>query len=98
MYDAGMKTAIAYYRVSTERQGTSGLGLDAQRSAVAAYASSNGYEVATDYAEVESGKKNDRPKLADALADAKRRQATLLIAKIDRLARNVYFIAGFMES
>lgn len=83
---------IAYYRVSTQRQGQSGLGLEAQQAAVAAY------NIVASYTEVESGKRNDRPKLAEALDECKRTGATLLIAKLDRLARNVHFITGLLES
>jgi len=93
------KRAIAYYRVSTKKQGDSGLGLEAQEAAVAAYVAASGMKLlAPPYIEVESGKKADRPKLAAALAHAERARATLVIAKIDRLARNVHFISGLMES
>lgn len=88
---------IAYYRVSTARQGQSGLGLDAQRKAVRDYLGSQGEPVA-EFVEVESGKRNDRPKLAEALAACRKHKATLIIAKLDRLARNVRFIAELMES
>ena len=87
-----MTTYIAYYRVSTQRQGQSGLGLEAQRSAVA------GYDITAEYTEVESGKNCQRPELTAALAEAKRTGATLLIAKLDRLARNVHFITGLLEA
>lgn len=83
---------IAYYRVSTQRQGQSGLGLDAQQHAV------QGYDIIAEYTEVESGKRSDRPELARALAHAKEIGATLLIAKLDRLARNVHFITGLLEA
>lgn len=82
---------IAYYRVSTERQGASGLGLEAQRSAVATFAKGRG-EIAAHYTEIESGKKNNRPQLAAAIAETKKRGAVLLIAKLDRLARSAGFI------
>jgi DNA invertase Pin-like site-specific DNA recombinase len=88
---------IAYYRVSTDRQGRSGLGLDAQRHAVALYLAGRG-ELVAEFTEVETGKKSDRPQLAAALAECRRLKATLLIAKLDRLARNVYFVSGLMES
>lgn len=91
--------AIAYYRVSTAKQGRSGLGLEAQRAAVDAYLASSGSKVlAPPYIEIESGKKSDRPKLAAALAHAKRAHATLVIAKLDRLSRNAAFIANLMDS
>ena len=89
-----MTTYIAYYRVSTQRQGQSGLGLDAQRVAVAPFSDN----IIAEYVEVESGKNNHRPQLAEALAHAKREGATLLIAKLDRLARNVAFIANLLEA
>jgi DNA invertase Pin-like site-specific DNA recombinase len=88
---------VTYLRVSTDRQGRSGLGLEAQRKAVAEYVAGKG-EILAEYVEVESGKKNDRPQLARALAEAKRAGAVLLIAKLDRLARNVAFIANLLEA
>ena len=94
--NAPLPTLVAYYRVSTERQGQSGLGLDAQRSAVAAYAACR--ELLGEFVEVESGRKNDRPQLADALALCRQKRAVLVIAKLDRLARSVAFISNLMES
>lgn len=88
---------ITYLRVSTQRQGQSGLGLEAQRAAVLDYVSGKG-QIAAEFVEVESGKRSDRPQLAAALAAAKRQGAVLLIAKLDRLARNVAFIANLLES
>ena len=89
----------AYYRVSTDRQGRSGLGLDAQREAVQRYLASIGGQLIAEHIEVESGKRNDRPELAKALAVCrKRRGAKLVIAKLDRLSRNVAFIATMMDS
>lgn len=88
---------VTYLRVSTERQGQSGLGLEAQRTAVAAHVLGRG-EVVAEFVEVESGKRADRPELARALVEAKRAGAVLLIAKLDRLARNVAFIANLLES
>lgn len=85
---------VAYYRVSTQRQGQSGLGLEAQRAAVKAFAG----EPVESFTEIESGKRSDRPQLALALAACKRLKATLVIAKLDRLARNVHFVSGLMES
>lgn len=88
---------VAYYRVSTDRQGQSGLGLEAQTAAVARIAAR--CPVVAEYTEIESGKQHtNRPQLLAALADAKRRKAGLIIAKLDRLARNVHFISGLMES
>lgn len=87
---------VTYYRVSTQRQGQSGLGLEAQRSAVQAFLA--GKEIIAEFTEIESGRKNNRPQLAAALALAKKQKATLVIAKLDRLARNVHFISGLLES
>jgi DNA invertase Pin-like site-specific DNA recombinase len=89
---------IAYFRVSTDRQGRSGLGLDAQREAVLRHVGSNRGELIGEYCEIESGKRNNRPQLAAAIAAAKKAKATLIIAKLDRLARNVHFVSGLMES
>jgi len=83
---------IAYYRASTQRQGQSGLGIEAQKYAV------KDYDIIAEYTEIESGKNNNRPELARALAHAKEAGATLLIAKLDRLARNVHFITGLLEA
>jgi DNA invertase Pin-like site-specific DNA recombinase len=88
---------VTYLRVSTDRQGKSGLGLEAQRAAVLEYVATKG-KIAAEYVEVESGKKNERPQLARAMAEAKRIGAVLLIAKLDRLARNVAFIANLLEA
>jgi len=93
-----MKKAITYYRVSTERQGESGLGLLAQQKAVKDFAGANDYQLQGEFVEVESGKKNNRPVLVQALEKCKRENATLLIAKLDRLGRNVAFISKLMES
>ena len=95
------KTAIvAYLRVSTDRQGKSGLGIEAQRSALAAFADANGFEVAAEHVEVMTGKGVDaldrRPKLAAALAQAKKLKCAVVVAKLDRLSRDVAFIAGLM--
>ena len=89
---------IAYYRVSTKQQGDSGLGLEGQVAAVAAYARGQGAAIVRAYREVESGKRADRPELVKALAHARRSRATLVIAKLDRLARNVHFLSSLMES
>ncbi len=90
--------AVTYYRVSTQRQGQSGFGLESQLNTVTAYAAVNCLEVVGSYTEVESGKKNNRSQLAAALAHAKKSGAILLIAKIDRLARNVAFVSALMDS
>jgi DNA invertase Pin-like site-specific DNA recombinase len=89
---------IAYYRVSTKQQGASGLGLEGQQAAVEAYARQTGARIAAGYVEVESGKIADRPELAKALAHARRSKATLCVAKLDRLSRNVEFLAKVMNS
>jgi DNA invertase Pin-like site-specific DNA recombinase len=89
---------VSYLRVSTVRQGASGLGLEAQRAAVAAHLNRGDWTLLREIVEVESGKSNDRPALADALRLCRQQRATLVIAKLDRLARNVYFISGLMES
>ena len=91
---------IAYYRVSTARQGASGLGLEAQQEAVRTYLNGGSWELVAEYTEVESGTKkgNSRPQLAKALAHAKREKATLVIAKWDRLGRNVAFVSNLLES
>src|SRR4051812_43675579 len=89
---------IAYYRVSTKKQGQSGLGLEAQQAAVAQYSKTAGAPILKAYTEVESGKRADRPQLAAAIAHAKRARAQLVIAKLDRLSRNVLFVAQLLES
>jgi DNA invertase Pin-like site-specific DNA recombinase len=96
--EGGNAGFVAYFRVSTDRQGSSGLGLDAQRESVSRYISGRGSLVA-EYTEIESGKKDrNRPQLHAAIAECRKRRATLVIAKLDRLARNVAFIANLMES
>ncbi len=91
--------AVAYYRVSRQKQAASGLGLEAQQANVAAFAKARGYEVTASFTEIETGtNKRHRPELASALEQAKRDGAELLIAKLDRLARNVHFVSGLMES
>ena len=89
-----MKNYIAYLRVSTSKQGIDGLGIAAQENAIKAY---NGNVIAQ-YVEVESGKKSDRPELVKALQHCKLTGSTLIVAKLDRLARNVHFISSLMES
>ena len=87
---------VTYLRVSTDRQGQSGLGLEAQRAAVASYMASR--TLVGEFVEVESGRKDNRPQLAAALALCRQHKARLVIAKLDRLARSVAFISGLMES
>ena len=89
---------IAYHRVSTDRQGSSGLGLEAQQKAVMDYLNGGDWQLLDALTEIESGKRSDRPELAKALAECRRHKATLVIAKLDRLARNVAFISGLMEA
>lgn len=89
--------AVCYLRVSTARQGASGLGLEAQRAAVMAHVAAHRMSVAAEFVEVESGKRDDRPRLAAALAACRLHRAQLVIAKLDRLARNVAFIANLMD-
>lgn len=88
---------VAYYRVSTFRQGQSGLGLEGQRTAVADHLEA-GDEVVAEFTEIESGRKDDRPKLAEAIATAKRLKATLVIAKLDRLARSAHVVSCLLET
>lgn len=89
---------VGYYRVSTQRQGRSGLGLDGQKAAVGDFVGQRHGILVGEYVEVESGKCKDRPELHKALGHAKRSRATLLVAKLDRLARNVAFTSALMES
>jgi DNA invertase Pin-like site-specific DNA recombinase len=89
---------VAYFRVSTDRQGKSGLGLDAQREAVMNYLNGGRWSLVDEFTEVESGKRSDRPELEKALAACKKLKAKLVIAKLDRLSRNLAFIAVLMES
>lgn len=90
-----MKNYVAYYRVSTDKQGKSGLGLDAQRQAVSNYV--NSVNLLAEFTEIESTRQH-RPQLDAALEYCRRHKATLLIARLDRLARNVAFISNLMES
>ena len=96
-----MTPIITYIRVSTQKQGRSGLGLEAQRDQLAKFAAAEQYEIATEYVEVESGKGADalekRPKLAAAITDARRRNCAIAVAKLDRLSRDVHFISGLMS-
>jgi DNA invertase Pin-like site-specific DNA recombinase len=94
------KTVVSYVRVSTSGQGRSGLGLEAQREAIARFAKDQGYTVAAEYVEVESGKGADaldrRPKLAAAIKAARKVKGPIIVAKLDRLSRDVHFISGLM--
>ena len=95
-----MTSAVAYYRVSTQRQGRSGLGIEAQRAAVARFAEAEGITILQEFTEVETGKGADaldrRPQLAAALASARQAKCPVVVAKLDRLSRDVAFIAGLM--
>ena len=87
---------VAYYRVSTDRQGRSGLGLEAQQKAVRDFLA--GGNIIGEFIEIESGKRNERPELAKALAACRKQKAKLVIAKLDRLSRNLAFIAALMDA
>jgi DNA invertase Pin-like site-specific DNA recombinase len=89
---------VAYYRVSTAKQGASGLGLEAQQKSIRDYLSGGRWKMVDEVTEIESGKRNARPALARALSLCRLHKATLIIAKLDRLARNVNFISNLMES
>lgn len=95
-----MKPIVAYYRVSTARQGKSGLGIEAQRAALQRFATDEGFEIVSEHVEIETGKGHDaldrRPVLAAALADARRHKCAVAVAKLDRLSRDVAFVAGLM--
>lgn len=95
-----MKPAVAYIRVSTGKQARSGLGLEAQQAALARFAEAEGYKLVQTFEEVETGKGSDaldrRPQLAAALALAKKSKAPIIVAKLDRLSRDVHFISGLM--
>lgn len=92
-----MTAFICYFRVSTQAQGRSGLGLEAQREAVARHVASVGGRIAGEFTEVESGKRDDRPQLGAALAACRAQGAVLLVAKLDRLARNARFLLSVVE-
>lgn len=91
-------TFVAYYRVSTARQGRSGLGLEAQKKAVADFLNGGSWQLLAEFVEVESGKSEDRPELEQALATCDLSGATLVVAKLDRLSRNLAFLAKLQES
>ena len=89
---------VAYYRVSTARQGRSGLGLEAQQAAVKAYLKAGAWDLLEEFTEVESGKNNDRPALAKALTLCSLTNARLVIAKLDRLSRDAHFLLGLEKA
>jgi DNA invertase Pin-like site-specific DNA recombinase len=95
-----MSQAVAYYRVSTQQQGRSGLGIEAQKAAIQRFAEAEGIDVVAEHVEVETGKGADalerRPELAAALANARKAKCTVVVAKLDRLSRDVHFISGLM--
>jgi DNA invertase Pin-like site-specific DNA recombinase len=95
-----VQQAIAYYRVSTARQGRSGLGIEAQRDAVTRFAAAESFELIGEFVEVETGKGSDaldrRPQLAAALATGRQKKCPVIVAKLDRLSRDVAFISGLM--
>jgi DNA invertase Pin-like site-specific DNA recombinase len=93
-----MKYYIAYLRVSTDKQGMYGHGVSAQRQAIATYLGANNGILLEEFVEVESGKRNDRPALHNAISRCKMSRATLIIAKLDRLSRNLAFVANLMDS
>jgi DNA invertase Pin-like site-specific DNA recombinase len=93
-----MMKFVAYYRVSTEKQGRSGLGLEAQEYAVKTYVASVNGELAMEYKEIESGKKSKRKELLEAIAFCKKNKCKLIIAKLDRLSRDIEFIAKLQKS
>lgn len=92
------KKIVAYYRVSTKKQSESGLGLEGQQAAVSDYTNQHDGNLIAEYVEVETGKSKERPELEKAVAHAKRSKAKLVVAKLDRLARNVAFTSALMES
>src|SRR3977135_2359737 len=89
---------VAYYRVSTERQGRSGLGIDAQRAAVANYLNGGNWQIIAEFTEVESGRRSDRPELDKALAAARVHRCPVVVAKVDRLTRSVAFLSRLLEA
>jgi DNA invertase Pin-like site-specific DNA recombinase len=89
---------VAYYRVSTGKQGKSGLGIDAQRAAVERYLNGGNWHIIAEFTEVESGKRSDRPELAKALAAARARRVPLVVAKVDRLTRSVSFLSQLLDA
>lgn len=92
------KAFVAYYRVSTDKQGASGLGLDAQRLAVLDFINGNGDKLIAEYTEIESGKRNDRPELQRAISHAKKERAVLTIAKMDRLGRRASYVLNLLDN
>jgi DNA invertase Pin-like site-specific DNA recombinase len=94
----GKRRFVAYYRVSTQKQGRSGLGIEAQREAVARYLDGGAWQIIAEFTEVESGRRKDRPELDRALAAARLHRAPLVVAKVDRLTRSVSFLSRLLEA
>jgi DNA invertase Pin-like site-specific DNA recombinase len=92
-----MRDAVAYIRVSTKQQGRSGLGLEAQEAALARFAEAEGFRFLRTFTETESGADDDRPELAAAIASARKAKAPIIVAKLDRLSRDVHYISGLMK-
>ena len=94
-----MKSVIAYIRVSTQKQGKSGLGLEAQQAVIRRFADQEGFQIVQTFTEVQSGKDDDRkrPQLNAALDAARKAKAPVIVAKLDRLSRDVHFISGLMK-
>jgi DNA invertase Pin-like site-specific DNA recombinase len=95
--EATMRAAIGYIRVSTAKQGRSGLGLEAQQEALRRFAEAEGFAFTETFTEVESGKDDNRPELAKALEQARKAKAPIIVAKLDRLSRDVHYISGLMK-
>src|SRR5450432_3500931 len=89
---------VAYYRVSTERQGRSGLGLDAQRAAIETYLNGGKWRIVAEFTEIESGRRSDRPELDRALAAARLHRCPLVVSKVDRLTRSVSFLSRLLDA
>jgi DNA invertase Pin-like site-specific DNA recombinase len=92
-----MRPAIAYIRVSTQRQGRSGLGLEAQQAAIARFAEAEAFNLVETFTETESGADDDRPQLSAAIERARKVKGPVIVAKLDRLSRDVHYISGLMK-
>jgi DNA invertase Pin-like site-specific DNA recombinase len=98
METAESQSCVAYYRVSTQKQGRSGLGLEAQQSAVRGHLDRTNRKLVAEFVEIESGRNPDRPKLSEALKQCRLTRSKLIVARLDRLARNVAFVSRLMEA
>src|SRR4051812_18479052 len=96
--DVKVREAVGYIRVSTARQGRSGLGLEAQQAALTRFAEAEGFKLLQTFTETESGADDDRPQLNAAIERARKAKAPVVVAKLDRLSRDVAYIAGLMKS